>query len=134
MKRVIFFHCSLLIAHCSLLFAQTDSTETVRFNTIKYGTETEIAALIQSLKTENADYLDDEIIGLVENTRNQKILSGAFAFFGERGKSGLADRAVRAIDERDVEESETVLSAIDYLGKVKAGAAASSLQDILDNE
>jgi HEAT repeat protein len=139
MKKISLFLCSLLsailpLAHCSLLFAQTDSTETVRFNTIKYGTETEIATLIQALKTEGADYLDNEIIALVENTRNQKILSGAFAFFGEREKGGLEDRAVRAIDERDVEESETVLSAIDYLGKVKAGAAASSLQDILDNE
>jgi HEAT repeat protein len=136
MKKIslFLFLCSLLTAHCSLLFAQTDSAETVRFNTIKYGTETEIAAVIQSLKTDNADYLYNEIVALVENTRNQKILSGAFAFFGDREKGGLENRAVRAIDDRDIEDSETVLSAIDYLGKVKAATAAPALQDILDNE
>ena len=58
--------------------------EPARLNTIKYGTETEIAALIQSLKAEGADYLDNELIALVENTRNTKILSGLFTFFGDR--------------------------------------------------
>jgi len=134
MKKVIFL-CSFLIAHSSFLFAQTpDPREAVRFNTIKFGTETEIAALIQSLKTEGADYLDNEIITLVENTRNQRILSGAFSFFGEREKGGLEDRAIRAIDERDNEEVETVLSAIDYVGRVKAVHATPYLQDILNNE
>jgi HEAT repeat protein len=110
------------------------SAETVRFNTIKYGTETEIAALIQSLQTEGADYLDNEIIALAENTSNQKILAGAFAFFGEREKSGMEARAIRAIEERDSEENETVLSAIGYLGKIKAGRAAPYFQELLNNE
>ena len=111
----------------------TDSQETARFNTVKYGTETEIAALIQSLKSEGVDYLDDEIILLADKTNNQKILSGAFAFFGEREKTGLEDRAIRAIDERDFEENETVLAAIDYLGRVKLSSAMPSLRELLES-
>jgi HEAT repeat protein len=114
------------------LFAQDDPTEAARLNTIKYGTETEIATLIQTLKTEGADYLDNEIIALVENTRNQRILSGAFSFFGEREKSGLETRAIRAIEERDDERNETILASIDYLGKVKDRNAAPALQKLIE--
>jgi len=114
------------------LFAQDDLEQT-RLNTLKYGTETEIAALIQTLKTESADYLDDEIIKLVENTRNNKILGGAFAFFAEREKNGLEARAIRAIEEREDEENETVHAAIDYLGKVKAASAAPIFRKLLES-
>ena len=107
--------------------------EAARLATIKYGTETEIAALIQTLKNEGADYLDNELITLINGTRNQKILSGVFSFFAEREKSGLEERALRAINERDLEAGETVLSAIDYLGKVKAGQAEDALKELLDS-
>ena len=108
--------------------------EDTRLATIRFGTEVEIGALIQSLREENVDYLDNEIIALVENTRNQRILSGAFSFFGDRERSGLENRAMRAIDERDSEENETVLSAINYLGAMRDNRAVPYLKDILDNE
>ncbi|MDR2717436.1 MAG: HEAT repeat domain-containing protein [Treponema sp.] len=138
MKK-IFFVMTLLIG--AVLYAQDESgaaqsnnsTEQVRYNTVKYGTETEIVNLIQTLKTEGADYLDQEITALVENTRNQKILAGAFSFFGEREKSGLEDRAMRAIEERGEEKNETVLAAIDYLGKVKAEKAAPVLRKLIES-
>ncbi|MDR0455969.1 MAG: hypothetical protein LBH20_04710 [Treponema sp.] len=110
-----------------------NSPEKVRYNTIKYGTETEIVTLIQTLKTEGSDYLDNEITALVEKTRNQKILAGAFSFFGEREKSGLEDRAIRALEERDEEKNETILAAIDYLGKAKAEKAAPVLRKLIES-
>jgi HEAT repeat protein len=114
--------------------AYAQDVETSRRATIQYGTETEIATLIQSLRTENADYLDDELVVLIQNTRNTRILSGVFAFFGERGKSGVEERAVRAVVERDDETNETVLSAIDYLGRVKYAEAAPLIMNLLDTE
>jgi len=130
--------CYLLPVICYLLsalplFAQSDDIESTRLNTLKYGTETEIAALIQTLKTESADYLDNEIIKLVENSRNNKILGGAFVFFAEREKNGLEKRALRAVEERDDEENETVLAAIDYLGRIKAAAAAPVFKALLES-
>jgi HEAT repeat protein len=109
-----------------------DTQESSRLATIRYGTETEIASLIQSLRTEGADYLDDELAALVENTRNRNILRGVFAFFGERNKGGLEDRAIRAIEERDEETNDTILAAIDYIGKVKAEQAAEPLKGLID--
>ncbi|MDR1576375.1 MAG: HEAT repeat domain-containing protein [Treponema sp.] len=105
-----------------------------RLATISYGTETEIAALVQTLKTEGSDELDEELAALAENTRNQKILSGIFGFFGEREKSGLEERAIRAVQERSGEANETVLAAIEYLGRTKDEKAGAVLMELLDAE
>ena len=105
-----------------------------RLDTIRYGTETEIAALIQTLKTENADTLDDELVAVAQNTRNRNILSGVFSFFGDREKEGLEDRALRAIEDRNDEANETVLAALDYLGKVKSVHAVPYIKEFLDAE
>lgn len=130
LEKIGLFCVFLFIA----LSAYAQNIEASRLDTIKYGTENEIASLIQSLRTENADYLDDELITLIDNTRNQKILSGVFVFFGDREKGGLEKRAVRAIDERDDEANETVLSAVDYLGRVKYAAASPALMELVDNQ
>jgi HEAT repeat protein len=108
--------------------------DTGRLDTIRYGTETEIAALIQSLKTENTDALDTELITVAKNTKNRNILSGVFSFFGDRNKAGLEERALRAIEERDDEANETVLAALDYLGKIKFISAVPYIRELLDTE
>jgi len=139
-KRIFLFNsswcsCGLWLILLLITFsANAQDIEPSRLATIKYGTETEIAALIQSLRTENADYLDDELVALIENTRNQKILSGVFAFFGEREKAGIENRAIRVIEERDDEANETVLSAIEYLGRIKYAKASPVLMELLDTE
>ena len=107
--------------------------EEQRLDTLRFGTETEIAALIQVLKNEKITYLDNDLIEIARNTRNRSILSGIFSFFGEMEKSGLEERAMKAIHERDDEANETVLSAIDYLGKVKAGEAVPYLEELIDS-
>lgn len=112
----------------------TKSEEEQRLDTIHYGTEMEIAALIQTLKSENTDYLDDELITLMQSTRNRTILSGVFSFFGDRDKAGLEARAIQAIEGRDEEANDTVLGAINYLGKVKAAAAIPAIEALLDTE
>jgi HEAT repeat protein len=110
------------------------SEDARRLDTIRYGTETEIAALIQTLKTENTDVLDAELIRVAKDTRNRNILSGVFSFFGDRNKEGLEDRALRAMEERDEEANETVLAALAYLGKIKFISAVPYIRELLDTE
>jgi HEAT repeat protein len=105
-----------------------------RLDTIRYGTETEIAALIQTLKTENNDTLDDELVMVAKNTRNRNILSGTFSFFADREKEGLEARALQAIEDRNDEANESVLAALDYLGKVKSAHAVPYIKELLDAE
>jgi HEAT repeat protein len=122
----------ILLFTAPFIYAQ--NIESSRLETIRFGTESEIASLVQTLKTEDVDYLDDELVILVENTKNQKIINGVFDFFGGREKSGLEDRAIRVIEERDSEANDTVLSAVDYLGRVKAGKAVPVLMELLDTQ
>ncbi|MDR2151125.1 MAG: HEAT repeat domain-containing protein [Spirochaetaceae bacterium] len=102
--------------------------------TIQYGTETEIATLIQTLKREQLYYLDTDLIALTQKTKNQAILIGVWSFFGERAKSGLEEKALSVIDSWDTEKIEVVTAAIDYLGQVKALEAIESLETLIDNE
>jgi HEAT repeat protein len=106
--------------------------EEERLDTIRYGTETEIVALIKTLRDEKAYYLNDELAQLTETTRNRNILSGVFSFFGEQSQAGLEGRAIRVINERDDEANETVLTAINYLGTVKNPDAAAPLKNLLN--
>ncbi|MDR2785191.1 MAG: HEAT repeat domain-containing protein [Treponema sp.] len=110
------------------------SVEEERLKTIRYGTENEIASLIQILKTENAVYLDDELVTLVQGTLNRNILTGVFTFFGDRGKSGLEERALKAVTEWDGEANETIIAAIEYLGKVGNSDAITPLKSLLSTE
>jgi HEAT repeat protein len=131
MIKNIFLFWLLVSGIC---FVGAQDLEDSRLATIRYGTENEIASLIQQLRNEGTDYLDDELVLIVDNTRNQKILNGVFAFFAEREKNNLENRAIRAIEEREDETNETVLSAIDYLGKVKCAKAVDPLIELLNTQ
>ena len=116
------------------VFAQQQDIEKTRRDIIKYGTESEIASLVNSLRTENTDYLDDELITIAENSRNTSIIKSIFVFFSEREKEGLESRAIKAINEREDETNDTVLAAIDYLGRVKYADAVAVLIKLIDTE
>ncbi|MCL2211577.1 MAG: HEAT repeat domain-containing protein [Treponema sp.] len=115
------------------VFAQQNNEDS-RKDVIQYGTETEIANLIQSLRSERADYFDEELAALANNSKNMRILTGVFGFFGEREKTGLEERAIKAIEERDEEATETVLGALDYLGKLKSSDSVNIMMDLLETE
>jgi len=115
------------------VYAQQD-VEAARRDTIKFGTETEIAALIQVLRAEKVEYLDEELMLLIQNSKNQRILTGVFGFFAEREKTGLEARAIKAISEREDETNETVIAAMEYLGRIKSAEAVPAIMDLLDTE
>jgi len=124
----LIFFSLLLIAFPA--YAQDDP----RNDIIKYGTETEIANLIQSLRAEKTDSFDDELIALAQVSKNTKVLTGIFGFFGEKEKDGLRERAIKVISQREEESTETVLSAMDYLGKMKSAEAVPVLMELLETE
>jgi HEAT repeat protein len=108
------------------------SPDDLRKQTIQYGTDSEIVDLIRSLSAENTDYLDNDLITMVQGTKNGKILSSVFTFFSQRKKTGLEERALLALQKRDEEASETVEGAIKYLGVMKDPKAMESLKAIID--
>jgi HEAT repeat protein len=131
MKRTLL--CILFFSSLFLCAEEVSLTDKQR-DIIRYGTETEIANLIATLKNDKATYLNDELIAIVKVTKNVKILTGVFSFFGEQNKTGLEGRAIEIIKNRYDEQKETVRSAIDYVGAVKAQDALKALQEILDTD
>jgi len=115
------------------LFTQ-QNTEASRRDTIMYGTDTEITSLIQALRSENEDYLDNELLALALSSRNQNILTGIFGFFGAREKSGLEQRAMDVVSNRLSETNDTVFAALEYLGNLKTPEAVPVVLELLDTE
>jgi len=105
--------------------------EKQRLDTLRFGTDTEIASLIQVIKNEKVTYMDSELIDVAQKTKNKAILSGIFSFFGESEKSGLEERAIRVIEERDQEANDSIMAAVNYIGSVKANAAVDALEDLI---
>jgi HEAT repeat protein len=130
----------LLCGFCGGLYPQ-DAVDTgkvekspdgERIETLRYGTESEIAALIQNLKTEKISSMDEELLALAETSRNSGILSGIFAFFAEEEKPGLKDLASKIVRREEDVSNETILAALDYLGKIKAADAVEDLRDLIE--
>jgi HEAT repeat protein len=124
----LIFFIFLLIA--SFAHAQDDP----RSDIIKYGTETEIANLIQSLRAEKTDAFDNDLITLAQNSKNTRVMTGIFGFFSEQEKSGLQARAVKAVSQREDESTETVLAAMEYLGRMKSSEAVPEMMKLLETE
>ena len=113
---------------------EPEDLDALRLDIVRFGTETEIAALMQELREEGTDSLDSEIVALVDGTRNHNILAVAFNFFGERERTGLEERAIHAVEERFDEHSETVLAAITYLGSIGATDGMLVLREVIQSE
>ena len=102
-----------------------------RRDILQFGTETEIAGLIQTLRSESDTSFDQQLIDIAENTRNRNILTGIINFFGEDERPGLEERAIRAIRERDYEANETVLAAVNYLGWLNVAESIDALKELI---
>lgn len=123
---------------------ELSSTDELRLQIIRYGTDTEIAGLIKIMRNEQPSApaktaaaenpLDKELLLLAEKSKNRNILSGIFGYFSDREIGGLENRALTAVKDRDYEAAETVNAAILYLGKLKAAGTRTILMDILNGE
>jgi HEAT repeat protein len=102
---------------------------------VQFGTETEVIALIQKLKTDNSysGELDSEFIDLARNAKRQRILVEVLLFFGDKGKNDLADKALSILENRENETPETISAALAYLEKIKALNAVAILKDLIDD-
>ena len=151
-KRPAVISIILFLASFTLLNAQDSERQAgdlspldeQRLQIIRFGTDTEIANLIKTLRNEqpstpsaatvSESRLERELLEVTKKTKNRAILTGVFGYFGDREISGLEERARTAIEERDYEAGETVNAALLYLGNIKASGVRSLLIDIINGE
>jgi len=132
MKRIVISIVTLMLIVPQVVTAQDEMAS--RREVLKFGTETEIAALLQALRGEENDSLDAEIVELADGTGNRAILTVVFGFFGEREKPQLERRALAALTDRLDEHADSVLAAIQYLGKIGSASALPVLGEVIDGE
>jgi HEAT repeat protein len=116
-----------------LAAAAAADDEALQREVLKYGTDNEITDLIKTLKKENAEYLDEDLRGLVSETKNPVIKSQIMSFFAEREKSGLEKEAVVLVEKREDMDSVNVLAALEYLSKVRYAQAQDALRALLES-
>ncbi|MDR1232380.1 MAG: HEAT repeat domain-containing protein [Spirochaetaceae bacterium] len=123
---------TFLLLGLGSVFADDNADAEKRRDTIRYGTDNEIATLIGTLRTEKTGDFDQDLVELADSTSNNAILTGLLSFFAEREQGGLEQRALAILDDYEDNRNDIVLGAIDYLGKVKSGGAAQALIPVLD--
>jgi HEAT repeat protein len=127
--------CAVLFLLLGLIPAFTDEADAEkRRDIIRYGTDSEIAALIGTLRSEKTGDFDRDLIEVADGTSNTTILTALFSFFAEREQGGLEKRALAILRDREDNRNDVVLGAIDYLGKMKSGDAAGALVPVLDGD
>ncbi|MDR3324440.1 MAG: HEAT repeat domain-containing protein [Spirochaetaceae bacterium] len=125
------FVCLCLIGFA--LSAYAEEGEEGQRDALRYGTDAEIVALMQSLKKNKADYLDAELAELARATKNPRIKSAALTFFAEKEKSGLEGVARALIETRDELDGAAVIAAMEYLAAVRAADGQDVLRAVLES-
>jgi HEAT repeat protein len=128
---IILLRCLMAAAP---VFADEKADAEKRRDIIRYGTDSEIAALIGTLRAEKTGDFDGDLIDIAEGTNNNAILVALFSFFADREEAGLEKRALPLLENYSDTRNDVVLGAIDYLGKMKSADAAGVLAPILDGD
>ncbi|GHV84192.1 hypothetical protein AGMMS50212_15320 [Spirochaetia bacterium] len=134
-KRILFIglvFLSLLPVKGFVVCAQ-DAEQTQK-DTLRYGTDNEIAELIKTIRNDKINYLDDDLLSLVKTSKNENVVKGILSLFIEREKKGAEDAALKILSNRDNENASIVISAVDYLGAVKENSAVDELNAIVAND
>lgn len=118
----------------SLLTSQeADSRE----QTLRYGIETDVIALLGDLTQEKVSGYNDLLAEVISETRDPQILQGIFRLWTEtsyeKGLPFAREEIDRILQDQDYSES-VILSAIAFLSEMKDGEVLSPLLELVDGE
>ncbi len=105
-----------------------------RLETIRYGTDAELGALIEDLSKAKIDDLDPELVKLLDKTKSVKIADAILGYLADGKKKGGEKKTLDLMENRAQEANSNVDSAIRYASAIGLKKAAAQLRDILDAE
>lgn len=111
--------------------AALKETETRRKDTLKYGIESEIFELLDSLKAEKDGGYNAEILGLFMSSRSLKLRSAILDFWSALEWKGGEAEALGLVEGRDNQDPALVSSALAYLAQIRSRKALSLSKDLL---
>ncbi len=131
MPRFVAFLLMLSISISA--FTQADA-KAKRLDTIRYGIESQLLDLLNTLIAEKSDDFNDELVLLLATTKSPKFKSALLNFFSGRKYFPVQDDAVSMIRNRDSETETVVISALNYLINLKSVIARSEVKEIIANK
>ena len=105
-----------------------------RKDIIRYGIESELLDLVTALQTEKEDKLNDDLLGVLTESRSPRLQEALLKFFSVREWGGAIPEAVRLVDGRDEVVASSVNAALGYLAAVRAKEGVPEAREILQSQ
>lgn len=133
----VFFIFSAAVSFSADEDKKTDKTATLkegRIETIKYGIDTEVINLVTDLKKENNTDFNDELLKLVETTRNNTLKETVIGFFKDQKNPQAVDFAFDQIQNNYLLSNESIIKYISYIADYQNKAITEYLVTLFNHE
>ena len=102
---------------------QAAKLESQRRDTIRFGIDSEINDLVGSLTTEKEGRYNDDLLGLLKNSRSAKLRSAILDFLASLEWNGAEAIALGILTDRDNSDPDLVISSLSYLAAIRSKEA-----------
>jgi len=128
MNRFLF----LLVFLGSILGAWGQATtKEERMSVLKFGIETEVFDLVQSLRQEKNSEYRDLILEAYDNAHTEQLKEAIILFFYDLKDDGMEDRAIQEISNSEKKGNSLLLNAVSYLTEIKSTKAKDTLVTLI---
>jgi len=104
-----------------------------RRDVLRYGIDSEVVGLLETLRNEEEDELNPEVLDIYRNSRNSELRTEAAKLFTEF-KYPKAKEAVVAVLEEYPEGEKLILSSLEYLSALEARDQVGLIESYTDSE
>lgn len=111
-----------------------DDADEKRRETIRFGTDSEIVSLVQTLISNDDPRYSDELYDVFENSRSPAAREKILEYFATFEDPCLEDYAVTVLNDPYDEKNSTVEQAFRYVAAVKTKAAVPAVVALLESE
>jgi len=102
---------------------QAAKLEAQRRDTIRFGIDSEINDLVGSLTIEKEGRYNDDLLGLLKNSRSAKLRSAILDFLASLEWNGAEAIALGILTDRDNSDPDLVISSLSYLAAIRSKEA-----------
>ena len=111
-----------------------ESEREKEINTLNYGLDTEIIAMLDEFTANKTFYYLDELEGILERTRSVSLREKIITYFTDAEDGRLADYALEIIEDPFDTRNSTVALLFKYVSKVKIEEAGPFARELLEDE
>lgn len=101
--------------------------------TLRFGTEAEIVELLDALQKEGADYLDKDLVSVLNDSSGTKVRIALFAYATKKKLPGAEDLAISLVGDAVSEDASLVEAAAAYLKATGTKKAAKVLREAAED-